>query len=56
MNVDIEFTEDKVRELRQAYNRAVELKSMAFTFEGRVVLVVYAERLLEDLKSSFPNA
>lgn len=56
MEPNINFTPEKVAELRRAYNHAVEIKAEAFTFEGKAVLTAYAKYLLEYLKTVFPGA
>lgn len=56
MSFYINFDDKKVRELRRAYNHAVEIKAEAFTFEGRAVLTSYAKYMLEHLKTRLPDA
>jgi hypothetical protein len=52
----INFTKEKVEELRKLYNHAVENKIELFQFEGNDILTEFAKYMLQYLDSKFKNS
>jgi hypothetical protein len=50
----IEFTPDKLKALKKAYNKARTLGREQFDFEGHPLLVPYAKYLIEYLETYSP--
>lgn len=49
----VEFTPKKLKKLKKAYEKAVELEQSEFVFDGHTLVADYAKYLIEYLDSKF---